>query len=34
MNAKSIEITQMRNATMVIDYAGLRFLIDPMLARG
>ncbi|CAN7295170.1 MBL fold metallo-hydrolase [Bosea sp. LjRoot237] len=32
MNAKSIEITQVRNATMVIDYAGVRFLIDPMLA--
>ncbi|QXB55936.1 MBL fold metallo-hydrolase [Aeromonas sp. FDAARGOS 1415] len=27
-----MQITQVRNATLLIDYAGSRFLIDPMLA--
>ncbi|MGL6051114.1 MAG: MBL fold metallo-hydrolase, partial [Aeromonas salmonicida] len=27
-----MQITQVRNATLLIDYAGTRFLIDPMLA--
>src|SRR5215207_8894640 len=27
-----MKITQVRNATLVVDYAGTRFLIDPMLA--
>jgi L-ascorbate metabolism protein UlaG (beta-lactamase superfamily) len=27
-----MQITQIRNATLVIDYGGVRFLIDPMLA--
>ena len=27
-----MKVTQVRNATLVIDYAGVRFLIDPMLA--
>lgn len=27
-----MKITQVRNATIVVDYAGARFLIDPMLA--
>jgi hypothetical protein len=26
------KITQIRNATLHIDYAGVRFLVDPMLA--
>src|SRR5690606_11345349 len=28
----TMQITQVRNATLLIDYAGTRFLIDPMLA--
>lgn len=28
-----MKITQIRNATQVINYAGVRFLIDPMLAK-
>jgi L-ascorbate metabolism protein UlaG (beta-lactamase superfamily) len=27
-----MKITQVRNATLLIDYAGTRFLVDPMLA--
>ena len=27
-----MHITQVRNATLLIDYAGTRFLIDPMLS--
>lgn len=27
-----MKITQVRNATLLIHYAGTRFLIDPMLA--
>ena len=27
-----MHITQVRNATLLIDYAGIRFLIDPMLS--
>lgn len=27
-----MNITHIRNATQIIDYAGKRFLIDPMLA--
>ncbi len=27
-----MKITQVRNATLLIHYAGIRFLIDPMLA--
>ena len=26
-----MKITQIRNATLIIEYAGKRFLIDPML---
>ena len=26
-----MKITQVRNATLVVDYAGRKFLIDPML---
>jgi L-ascorbate metabolism protein UlaG (beta-lactamase superfamily) len=29
---RSIGLTQIRNATLHIDYAGVRFLVDPMLA--
>jgi L-ascorbate metabolism protein UlaG (beta-lactamase superfamily) len=32
MTTNGIQITQVRNATMLITYAGIRFLIDPMLA--
>lgn len=28
-----MKITQLRNATLVVSYAGLRILVDPMLAR-
>ena len=28
------KITQIRNATLRIDYGGVRFLVDPMLATG
>jgi L-ascorbate metabolism protein UlaG (beta-lactamase superfamily) len=28
-----MKITQIRNATQLITYAGKRFLIDPMLAK-
>ncbi len=31
MSTNSIDITQIRNATLRIDYAGVRFLVDPML---
>ena len=31
MTTNSIVITQIRNATLRIDYAGVRFLVDPML---
>jgi len=27
-----MQLTQIRNATLKLDYAGVRFLIDPMLA--
>ena len=27
-----MKITQVRNATLLLDYAGTRFLIDPMLS--
>ena len=27
-----VSVTQIRNATLRIDYAGVRFLVDPMLA--
>ena len=27
-----MKITQVRNATLIVEFAGLRFLIDPMLA--
>ena len=30
----AMKITQVRNATLLIHYAGTRFLIDPMLATG
>lgn len=32
MTKKPAKITQIRNATLVVDYAGVKFLIDPMFA--